>query len=124
MCAYTLKLELPEKPNPEVLQRILEMTGLLSSDDTEEKHPSESQVAEGQPSQQLPASPDPGLLMDRAQAAQFLNISTGTLDRWRKKGIVPFVQFEGTAPMFSRNALEEFVRTNSRIRPQRRKAPR
>lgn len=121
MCAYILKLELPEKPAPEVLQRILEMTGLLTSDDTEMEQPSETQVAESQPSEQPPSSPDPGLLMDRAQAARFLNISTGTLDRWRKKGLVPFVQFEGTAPMFSRLALEEFVRSNSRIRPQRRK---
>lgn len=124
MCAYTLKLELPEKPAPEVLQRILEMTGLLTSDDTEKEQPSESKVADTRPGKQLPTGPDLGLLMDRGQAAQFLNISTGTLDRWRKKGIVPFVQFEGTAPMFSRNALEEFVKTNSRIRPQRRKNPR
>lgn len=123
MCAYTLKLELPEKPAPEVLQQILEMTGLLSSDATEKEQPSESKVAESHPGEPVSAFPDAGLLMDRAQAAQFLNISTGTLDRWRKKGIVPFVQFDGTAPMFSRPALEEFVRTNCRIRPQRRKAP-
>ena len=41
------------------------------------------------------------LLVGRDEAAAMLNMSTSTLDRLRKRGLIPVVDLPGAAPMFS-----------------------
>lgn len=119
---YKFNLELPKEPSPEILQRVLKLFGVLAVTDGDAdegtRDSAESQKREHSPGDSAGAVVLP-LLVGRDEAAAHLGISTSTLDRWRKNGILPVVELPGAAPMFSRKALRKFVDGNSRIKRSR-----
>jgi hypothetical protein len=119
---YRLNLDLPKEPRPEILHRVLKLLGVLAATDDDadnaERGSDHSKACENSPGDPAGATAAP-LLVGRDEAATMLNISTSTLDRWRKNGILPVVELPGAAPMFSRKALRKFVDGNSRIKRSR-----
>jgi len=118
MGTYRFHLELPNEPEAGVLQKVLRLLGVLTPISTGEAN---EQCA---PINENPAAADEAnvsLLVGRDEAAALIGVSTSTLDRWRKRGVLPVVELPGAAPMFSREALRKFVDSNSRISSQSRR---
>lgn len=121
MSTFKFVLELPSEPEPAVLLQVLKLLGVISpvaGGDAQVARP-----AVENPSTEIPVADEAPLLLGRDEAAARLNISTSTLDRWRKTGLLPVVKLPGAAPMFSEKALKQFVAENSKLSspPQQRR---
>lgn len=121
---FHLVLDLPAEPDPAVFLQVMKLLGVLAPiGEAAATTKAAPPATENSTTPTIAAEEEP-LLLSRDEAAALLNISTSTLDRWRKTGVLPVVKVPSGAPMFSRRALRKFVAENSKVSspPQPRRA--